>query len=62
MDELYKNIYNEIQNKVNENAGNIAQGTRFLFVERYLERMGNHVTKKKKKIIYIVDGKRVEIN
>ena len=62
MDELYKNIYNEILHKVNENAGNISQGTRFLFVGRYLERMGDHLTNICEKIIYIVDGKRVEIN
>ena len=62
VDELYKNIYNEILHKVNENAGNISQGTRFLFVGRYLERMGDHLTNICEKIIYIVDGKRVEIN
>ncbi|MGB5824231.1 MAG: phosphate signaling complex protein PhoU [Proteocatella sp.] len=62
VDELYKNIYNEILHKVNENAGNISQGTRFLFVGRYLERIGDHLTNICEKIIYIVDGKRVEIN
>ena len=62
VDELYKNIYNEILHKVNENAGNISQGTRFLFIGRYLERMGDHLTNICEKIIYIVDGKRVEIN
>lgn len=62
VDELYKNIYNEILHKVNENAGNISQGTRFLFVGRYLERIGDHLTNICEKIIYIVEGKRVEIN
>lgn len=62
VDELYKNMYNEILFKVSQNAGNIAQGTRLLFVGRYLERMGDHLTNICEKIIYIVDGKRVEIN
>jgi len=62
VDELYKNIYNEILHKVNENAGNISQGTRLLFVGRYLERIGDHLTNICEKIIYIVEGKRVEIN
>lgn len=62
LDELYREMYNEMLLKINENKDNISQGARLLFVGRYLERIGDHLTNVCEKIIYIIKGERVEIN
>ncbi len=62
VDNLYKDIYNEILIMIHKDSKYINQGTKFLFVGRYLERMADHITNICERIIYIVDGDKVEIN
>lgn len=62
IDNLYKDIYIDILSLIHEDSKNINQGTKLLFVGRYLERMGDHITNICEKIIYISKGERVEIN
>lgn len=40
---------------------NINQGVKLLFVARYLERIGDHITNVCEKIIYARNGKMIEI-
>ncbi len=62
IDELYKEIYNEVLAKIIENPNHINQGTKLLFIGRYLERIGDHLTNVCEKIIYISKGERIELN
>ncbi|SHJ62257.1 phosphate signaling complex protein PhoU [Paramaledivibacter caminithermalis] len=62
IDNLYKDIYTEILMMIHSDSKNINQGTKLLFVGRYLERMADHITNICERIIYIVDGENVEIN
>lgn len=62
VDNLYKDIYSEILLMINSDSKNINQGTKFLFIGRYLERMADHITNICERIIYIADGDKVEIN
>lgn len=62
IDNLYKDIYTEILMMIHEDSRYINQGTKFLFVGRYLERMADHITNICEKIIYIAQGDRVDIN
>ncbi len=62
IDNLYKDVYRDILEMIHEDSKNINQGTKLLFVGRYLERMGDHITNICEKIIYISKGERIEIN
>ena len=62
LDELYYTIRKDslrVMHKDPEN--NINQGVRLLFVGRYLERIGDHITNICEKIIYAKKGTMVEI-
>ncbi|RKD25303.1 phosphate uptake regulator, PhoU [Caminicella sporogenes DSM 14501] len=62
IDNLYKDIYTEILMMIHEDSKFISQGTKLLFVGRYLERMADHITNICERIIYISQGDRVSIN
>ncbi len=62
IDEIYKDLYNGILLKIHENRENMSQGTKLLFIGRYLERVADHLTNVCEKIIYISKGERLEIN
>lgn len=62
VDNLYKDIYNDILILINKDSSYINQGTKILFIGRYLERIADHITNICEMIIYINTGNRVEIN
>lgn len=62
VDNLYSIVYREILMKIHEDQNNINQGTRLLFIGRFLERMADHTTNVCERIIYIVSGDILEIN
>ena len=62
IDNLYKNIYSEILLMIHKDSKHINQGTKLLFVGRYLERMADHITNICERVIYINKGEIVEIN
>jgi len=62
VDELYNQIFRELILYMIEDAKNIRQATRLLFVAKYLERIGDHATNVGEWIIYLVSGERVELN
>ena len=62
LDELYYQIRKDslrVMHKDPEN--NINQGVRLLFVGRYLERIGDHITNICEKIIYAKKGTMIEL-
>ncbi len=61
IDDLYDQIHIDCLKVMNEKKGTITQGVRLLFVGRYLERTGDHITNVCEKVIYAIDGDMVEI-
>lgn len=62
VDELYKKIINEIMDKVALGVGVNVQGTKLMFVGRYLERIADHATNICERIHYMVTGELKEMN
>ncbi|MGL4797616.1 MAG: phosphate signaling complex protein PhoU [Paraclostridium sp.] len=64
-DDLVDNLYEVVQehtlNVMHQKDMNIDQGVRLLFIGRYLERVGDHITNTCEKIIYAIKGEMVEI-
>lgn len=62
IDDLYKQVRLDCLKVMhNEPENNINQGMRLVFVGRYLERIGDHITNICEKIIYAKNGEMVEI-
>lgn len=62
VDDLYKAIIDEILNIITDNKNSAKQGTKLLFIGRYLERIADHTTNICERIIYMVTGELKEIN
>ena len=61
IDKAYEESRKKYISKMCENSNHVDQGTRLLFVGRYLERIGDHITNICEKIIYVANGKMIEI-
>ena len=62
VDNLYREIYSDMLITIHKNSDYINQGTKILFVGRYVERMADHLTNICVMIIYIAKGERIEID
>lgn len=62
VDELYKRIIGEILELVTTTNTINVQGTKLMFVGRYLERIADHATNICERVIYMVTGELKEIN
>ncbi|MDO4535190.1 MAG: phosphate signaling complex protein PhoU [Clostridium perfringens] len=62
IDDLYKQILEELFNMMVEDNSTAAQTGRFMFVVKNLERIGDHVTNICEWTIYSVEGKYVDLN
>lgn len=62
MDRLYDQIFRELLSYMMQDAKNIPQATSLLLVAGHLERIGDHATNLGEMILYLVDGKRVDLN
>lgn len=62
IDELYKRVRLDcLKVMYNDPEANINQGMRLVFIGRYLERIGDHITNVCEKIIYAKNGEMIEI-
>ena len=62
IDVLYFKVREDCLRVMHENPErNINQGVKLLFIGRYLERIGDHITNVCEKIIYMRNGKMIEI-
>lgn len=61
LDDLYKQAYKEIVKNMHKDDSNIDKGVRTLFIARYLERIGDHITNICENVIYAINGDVVEI-
>jgi len=62
IDELHHQVMREIWSYMMEDPTYIKQSTSFLFISRFLERMGDHVTNISEWIVYNNSGRHVELN
>ncbi|EET86960.1 phosphate uptake regulator, PhoU [Clostridium carboxidivorans P7] len=62
IDNLYKNVFTEMLTIMANNNQNINQITQLLFVCKYLERVGDHVTNICEWTIYLVTGELKDLN
>lgn len=61
IDSLYNRVQEDCLRVMNANPQTINQGVNLLFIGRYLERIGDHITNICEKIIYVANGKMIEI-
>lgn len=62
VDGIHKQIFKELLLIMMEDHEKINQAAYFLFVSRYLERIGDHITNICERIIYSVTGEYVDLN
>lgn len=62
VDELYGKVLRELVILMEKDAKNIAQAQQLSFVGRYIERYGDHATNIGESVIYLVTGKRPDLN
>ena len=62
VDELRYSIFRECLSYMMEDPTVITRCTYYIIIARYLERCGDHACKMAEKIVYMVTGKRVEID
>ncbi len=62
IDSLYKSVFTEMLTIMSNNKENINQITQLLFVCKYLERVGDHVTNICEWTIYLVTGELKDLN
>ncbi len=60
IDELYNAVYIDAVGAMKRDSNNISQGLKLLFVGRYLERIGDHITNICEMIMYIIKGEIIE--
>lgn len=62
VDALYQGMFSVVLKNMSHNEAMINQGTQILFVSKYLERIGDHVTNICEWIIFHKKGKYVDLN
>jgi len=62
VDAYHKQIFRELLVLMMENPRTITQATHLLFVSRSLERIADHATNISESVIYLVSGKRIDLN
>lgn len=62
VDHLYNQIFSELMLLMIEDPKKINQAAYLLFAGRHLERMGDYCTNISEEVLYVVTGKRVDLN
>lgn len=62
VDRLYEKVVNDILGIIAENKDLIKQGTKLMFIGRYLERIADHSTNICERTIFMISGELKEIN
>lgn len=62
IDQIYRDIFQELIGIMKEDTDTITQCTQFLFISKFLERTGDHVTNVCEWIIYLVTGEHKVLN
>lgn len=62
MDEMHRALYRQIVEAMQAHPGWVEIGTNLVFVNRFLERLGDHVTNMCEWVVYARTGEHVELN
>lgn len=62
IDDLYNEVYLDAIGAMRKTVDNINQGVKLLFVGRYLERIGDHITNVCELVIYAIKGEMIELD
>ena len=62
IDNIYKEVFKDTLLNIKKEEGEVKVKTNLLFVSKYLERMGDHVTNICEWIIFSKKGKYVDLN
>jgi phosphate transport system protein len=62
VDQLHSQILRELFTYIMENSRHVNQALQLCFVSRYLERMADHATNIGESVVYLVQGKRPDLN
>ncbi len=62
VDKLYNNVFSELLMIMTKKPKVIEQATRLLFVCKFLERIGDHTTNICEWTIYLLSGKKIDLN
>ncbi|WP_300258338.1 phosphate signaling complex protein PhoU [Clostridium sp.] len=61
VDDLYNDVYVNLLASMHKDSNNINQGVKLIFVARYLERIGDHITNVCENIVYAIKGDMTEL-
>ncbi|MDD4627553.1 MAG: phosphate signaling complex protein PhoU [Syntrophomonas sp.] len=62
IDKLYDQIFRELLSYMMQDPKNIPQATSLLLVSGHIERIGDHATNLAEMVVYLVEGKRIDLN
>lgn len=62
IDVMHRALYKELLRKIADNPDRVETGTALVFLNRFLERLGDHVTNMCEWIVYAKTGDNVELN
>lgn len=62
IDEMHRALYQELLGMMASNPDRVETGTALVFLNRFLERLGDHVTNMCEWIVYAKTGEHVELN
>jgi phosphate transport system protein len=62
IDSIHKHLFNEVLEIMKNNPDKISQGASLMFLNRFLERLGDHVTNMCEWVVFAKNGEHVELN
>lgn len=62
IDAFYDQIFRELLSYMMQDPRNISQATALLLVAGHIERIGDHATNLAEMVVYLVDGRRIDLN
>lgn len=62
LDGLYDQVFNELLLYMMRDQKNIPQATALLLIAGHLERIGDHTTNIAEMVVYVIEGKRIDLN
>ncbi len=62
IDALHKSLFEILIDAMKEDTRHIEQATEFLFINRFMERLGDHVTNMCEWVVFAITGEHIELN
>jgi len=62
IDKIYSGVFGELRALMMEDPNKVTQANYLLFASRFLERLGDYCTNIAEEIVYICNGKRMDLN